>query len=73
MDYEFLGRLHKAISHYAETKFSALLSTKDYGQMRELQGAIGAIEALKEIIAEANNPSKKQENKIAENEYNIWW
>lgn len=71
MDHEFLSRLNKAMTEFTSSKFSALLATRDAGQMRELQGAINAIGSFKEMIADANNPQKKQENEIAEDQYNV--
>lgn len=71
IDTEFLSRLHKLLNDYTQTKINSLLMTKEYGDIRHLQGAINAVSVFEEFIAEANNPSKKEEIKIAKNEYNI--
>lgn len=71
MDTEFLSRLHKYLNEFYASNIDALMVTKDAGDMRERQGVLKTILVCKEFIAEANNPQKKQENKIAEDQYNV--
>lgn len=72
MDYEFLSRINKYLNEYYQTKINALLTAKDHGQMRELQGSISAIASFKAMISEANNPiSKEKEISVEQAQYNV--
>lgn len=60
MDYEFLNRLQKSLEDLFKLKNNALYNTKDYGDLRELQGYMKAIVKFGELISEANNPMEKR-------------
>lgn len=56
MDYDYLPRLQKALDDVYQVKFNALFNTKDYGDLRELQGFVKAIKVFGDLIVETNNP-----------------
>jgi hypothetical protein len=63
MDYEYLDRLKKSLEELFDAKSTAWFNTKDYGDIRELQGYMKAIKKFGDLISEASNPPRKEEVK----------
>lgn len=60
MDYEFVSRLQKSLDDYYQLKFSAFFNAKEFGDLREIQGAIKAIKKFSDLISQASNPEKTE-------------
>lgn len=58
MAYDFINRLQKSLDDFYLMKSMALINTKEFGDIRELQGFIKAIKIFGDLISEANNPIK---------------